>query len=243
MKFLPFPPILFWGMLTLTFMTFWACSEVEEPLPAPIPEVPEEPPPPTTYTFLSLGDSYTIGQGVAEDQRWPNQLGERLKANGRDVTEVNIIAQTGWTTTDLLTAIENEDPGNHDLVSILIGVNNQFQGYSFSIFETEFDELINIAINLAGGRGNVIVVSIPDYGVTPFGASNSQQIAEEIDAYNNYIADYCASAVIPFIDVTGISRDLGDTEMALAPDNLHPSGFQYGQWVEEILPTVLSILE
>lgn len=140
-------------------------------------------------------------------------------------------------------AIEVEAPKNHDLVSLLIGVNNQYQGLSFDQFKTEFDALLNIAIDLANGKKRVFVVSIPDYGLTPFGANNSEQIAEELDMYNNYMETQSNSLEIPFINITEISRDLGNMEGALATDNLHPSGDQYEKWVEEMSPVVVSLLE
>ena len=196
-----------------------------------------------TYTYLALGDSYTIGQGVIEEERWPNQLSAELNGNGKEITNVNIIAQTGWTTTDLLNAIQSENPEKHDIVSLLIGVNNQYQNKPFNLFETEFDSLLNISINLASSIEKVFVVSIPDYGVTPFGANNSQQIAMELDQYNDYMEVKCSSMNIPFINITEISRQLGSSNGALASDNLHPSGYQYGLWVQEILPTVMNLLE
>lgn len=224
-----------------------ACSDqVAEPTvpatPSPLP-----PPPPSspveTYTYLALGDSYTIGQGVEEASRWPNQLRDSLAQDSILLEEVNFIAQTGWTTRRLLDEIQIESPPQHDLVSLLIGVNNQFQRLPFSQFTSEFDSLLTIAEALAQAEGRVFVVSIPDYGVTPFGAPNRERIAEELDDYNAYIAYRCGSRDIPFINITEISRELGASEGALAFDNLHPSGFQYSLWVEEILPTVEELLK
>ena len=216
----------------------WSCSKNDDsPMEMEVIE-------PVEYTYLALGDSYTIGQGVAGDQRWPNQLSERLQEDTTIIiTDVNIIAQTGWTTNNLLSAIEAVAPVNHDFVSLLIGVNNQFQGLPFDVFQVEFDSLLNIAATLADGKENVFVVSIPDYGVTPFGISNSQQIAEELDNYNAYIEERCVAEGVVFVNITEISRTLGAGENALAPDNLHPSGFQYGQWVELILPEVITLLK
>jgi lysophospholipase L1-like esterase len=193
--------------------------------------------------YLALGDSYTIGQGVDEEMRWPNQLAEKLRNARFDIGEVNIIATTGWTTQDLLNGIQKKKPDGHDLVSLLIGVNNQYQKLPFSLYETEFVELLNIAVGLAGGRENVFVVSIPDYGVTPFGSANSAAIGKEIDQYNAYAREKCTELEIPFIDITGISRELGNGEGALAADRLHPSGTQYTQWTEIILPEVVDLLK
>lgn len=196
-----------------------------------------------TINYLALGDSYTIGQSVDPGERWPNQLITVMKENNYKVGELKIIARTGWTTRNLLDAIESEDLGQFNLASLLIGVNNQFQGKPFELFEEEFIELLDKAIDFAGGAENVFVVSIPDYGVTPFGSSNAYQIALELDQYNDYMSDVCDSRDIPFIDITSISRIMGDDNGALAYDNLHPSGQQYSRWVESIYPIVDELLE
>ena len=196
-----------------------------------------------SYTYLALGDSYTIGQGVDEEARWPNQLKTQLKKKLIDLNTVDIIAQTGWTTNDLIRAINAQNPENYDLVSLLIGVNNQYQKKPFSQFEKEFDELLDIAIGLAGGKQSVFVVSIPDYSVTRFGSGNPGGIASEINGYNGYIRQQCLAREILLIDITEISRDLGSTDGALAGDGLHPSGQQYAKWVERILPEVNNLLK
>jgi len=196
-----------------------------------------------TITYLALGDSYTIGQGVSTDMNFPNQLSDSIVGYSGDTVSVDIIARTGWTTGNLLDAIHTQDPVPHDVVSLLIGVNNQFQNQSYFVFQDEFNELLDISINLAGGAENVFVVSIPDYGVTPFGSSNSANIAEALDNYNAYMKGQCDTLEIPFIDVTSISRVLGDTDGALATDDLHPSGLQYSLWVQEMIPVVLPIFE
>ena len=195
-----------------------------------------------TIKYLALGDSYTIGEGVGESERWPNQLTEQLKTLEYEIDTVRIIARTGWTTNNLLRAIDFAEINNFNLVSLLIGVNNQYQNRPFSSFQLELDALLNKSIEIADDANRVFVVSIPDYGVTPFGESNSEKIKQEIDKYNEYIADQCESKNIPFINITEISRELGDSEGALAPDNLHPSGDQYKKWVNEILPVVIELL-
>ena len=192
--------------------------------------------------YLALGDSYTIGQGIETIESWPMQLGVKLSENGFSVEKNEIIAQTGWETTDLLNALADSSLEDYNLVSLLIGVNNQYSNQPFETYTTEFDILLSQAIDLAGPT-RVFVVSIPDYGVTPFGSSNSENIALELDAYNAYAASKCDSLHIAYINITGISRQLGASDGALANDNLHPSSFQYGKWVEEILPIVLEILE
>lgn len=196
-----------------------------------------------SYSYLALGDSYTIGQGVDEEARWPNQLKTELKKKLIDLNTVDIIAQTGWTTNDLIRAINTQKPGQYDLVSLLIGVNNQYQKKPFTQFEKEFDELVDMAIELAGGKQSVFIVSIPDYGVTRFGSGDPNGIGSEINNYNGYIRQQCIKRDILFIDVTGISRDLGSKDGALAGDGLHPSGQQYAKWVEKILPEVNNLLK
>ena len=197
---------------------------------------------PKTLDYLALGDSYTIGEGVPEALRWPNQLAERLRAFDIDLTVVDIIATTGWTTRELLDGIEAADPERHGLVSLLIGVNNQYRKLPFELYEKEFLELLELSVELAGGKENVFVVSIPDYGVTPFGSGDPEGIGKEIDRYNSYARNTCVKQGIPFIDITGISRELGESPGALAPDNLHPSGSQYTRWTEAILPVALELV-
>ncbi len=196
--------------------------------------------------FLALGDSYTIGQGVDISQRWPNQLRAQLIDNEINVYDSKIIARTGWTTSQLIKAIEDEDltflSDQNVMVSLLIGVNNQFQGLDFDDFKTEFDLLLARAMMFAQDKERVFVVSIPDYGVTPFGSGNSEEIGRELDMYNAYMSGQCESLDILYVDITEISRELGDSENALATDNLHPSGFQYSQWVDKIFPLVLEQL-
>ncbi len=197
------------------------------------------------FSFLALGDSYTIGQGVELSESWPFQLKDSLQNTKRKIDKLTVIAKTGWTTRDLLQAIEQEAPSSHDLVSLLIGVNNQFQNRKFSEFQEEFTLLLNIAISLAGNKDKVIVISIPDYGVTPFGSlsGNPSTISNEIDAYNMYIEQQCVERNITFIDVTSISREFGNLSLGLASDSLHPSGFQYGKWIEKIFPEADKLLQ
>ena len=196
-----------------------------------------------TFSFLALGDSYTIGQGVSEEMRWPNQLKDRLEKESVILEKVDIIAQTGWTTSALLNAIAQNQPAQYDLVSLLIGVNNQYQRRPFEEFKEEFKELLEIAINLTGESQSVFVVSIPDYSVTRYGSGNPGGITSDINNYNGFIKIQCEENNIPFVDVTEISRALADSEGALSSDALHPSGYQYSLWVEEIVPVVLELIE
>ena len=202
---------------------------------------PEAIPVKQPVSYLALGDSYTIGEGVEESMRWPNQLRDELQSLNFEVSKTNIIARTGWTTGELLNAIADSSFNGYNLVSLLIGVNNQYRGQSFGVFQTEFDSLLGICIE-AAGKSRVFVLSIPDYGVTPFGSGNREQIAQEIDMYNAYIRQRCEDQCIPFVDVTGISRQLGDSPGSLAGDNLHPSSGQYTKWVEAALPEVVELI-
>lgn len=191
--------------------------------------------------YLALGDSYTIGQSVDTSDRWPIQLDAKLKDEGFAVERTDIIAQTGWKTSDLLNAIEDTNLEDYNLISLSIGVNNQFSGIPFEVYTYEFDELLGRIID-AAGASRVFVVSIPDYGVTPFGSNNSETIAQELDEYNEYARLKCDTLNIPYINITEISRILGASEGALASDNLHPSGTQYALWVDEMIPTVRGLL-
>lgn len=195
------------------------------------------------YSFLALGDSYTIGQGVSQAGSWPYLLQDSLDETKVMLDSLTVIARTGWTTGDLLSAIEDRMPVQHDLVSLLIGVNNQFQNRDFEEFKSEFEALLEIAISLSLDSEKVFVVSIPDYGVTPFGQNNSSVIAQELDKYNTYMQGICSSRNIQFINITEISRSLGNSPQALASDELHPSAFQYAQWVSVMLTVVIALLE
>lgn len=184
--------------------------------------------------FLALGDSYTIGESVSEVERWPMQLAAMLEAVGSPVT-VTIIAQTGWTTDELAAAIEQAAPqGAYDLVSLLIGVNNQYRGRDPSQYQLEFRQLLAQAITFAGGEpGRVIVLSIPDWGVTPFAEGRDLvQIAQEIDTFNALNRAEAEQQGAAYIDVTPISRQAAADPALIASDGLHPSGKMYGAWAE-----------
>lgn len=187
--------------------------------------------------FLALGDSYTIGESVQQNERWPVQLSEALNRKGFRFESPKIIATTGWRTDDLKGAVIAEDPAkDFDLVSLLIGVNNQYQGRSASDYEPEFEELLNMAISFAGGdKEKVFVVSIPDYGYTPFGKEKQATISEEIDAFNSINRSVAEKYGISYFDITPLSRKGFEDPELVASDGLHPSGKQYRLWVEIIL--------
>jgi lysophospholipase L1-like esterase len=190
-----------------------------------------------TKKFLALGDSYTIGESVSEELRWPVQLVNALNQNGNDFQSPTIIATTGWRTDDLKRAIMTANPTkNYDLVSLLIGVNNQYQGKSSNDYVAEFEELLNMAIAFAGGdKSKVFVVSIPDYGFTPFGKEKQKKISEELDEFNRINKMISDKYQVSYFNITPISRKGFDDPELVAADNLHPSAKQYSQWVEVIL--------
>ncbi|MCB0398996.1 MAG: SGNH/GDSL hydrolase family protein [Winogradskyella sp.] len=204
---------------------------------------------PQTYSILSLGDSYTIGQSVCETCRFPEQLKDSLTDRFREDDNFNIqvIAQTGWTTTSLINNINSENPANtYDLVTLLIGVNNQYQNKPFSLYEGEFPLLADKAIELARGNVNsVIVISIPDYAFTPFGQGFgfSPTISEEIDQYNSFAENYCNANGITFINITDITRQGLANPNLVASDGLHPSELAYSLFVERLLPLAIEKIQ
>jgi lysophospholipase L1-like esterase len=211
--------------------------------------------PPINYKILSLGDSYTIGQSVCDECNFPLQLKDSLQTVlYNDTINVEIIAVTGWTTTALINSVnpvlENDSPDNifkdNDIVTLLIGVNNQFQNRPFELYETEFPELVNKAISLTKSQSSndLIVISIPDYAYTPFGQSgpNPSNTTQEIDMYNNFAENFCLENNINFINITDITR-LGLINSDLvASDNLHPSELAYKKFIERIFPVALEKL-
>jgi lysophospholipase L1-like esterase len=236
--------ILFVIASFLFIFAFYNCSDSDSlttktsvNLPPPIVE--ENIPP--QYNYLALGDSYTIGQSVCETCRFPEQLRKKLAdLDPKNLYTSKIIATTGWTTANLISAINAENTAsNYDLVTLLIGVNNQYQNKAFSIYENEFPQLIFKAIALAkGDKSNVIVVSIPDYAFTPFGkqSSNPSKISAEIDKYNAFAQKYCLEQNIEFVSITDITRQGFINPMLVAQDGLHPSELAYSYFVQRILP-------
>ncbi|KAB7767895.1 SGNH/GDSL hydrolase family protein [Xanthomonas maliensis] len=197
--------------------------------------------------YLALGDSYTIGEGVDAAQRWPMQLADGLRAHGWNVGTPEIIATTGWTTDELQAGIAAAAPqGPYDLVSLLIGVNNQYRGWPLDTYRTQFDTLLQHAIALAGEQlRRVFVLSIPDWGLTPFARAQGRdgaQVGAQIDAFNAVAAERCAAASVRFVDITPTSRDGGDAPQMLVDDGLHPSGAMYARWAALALPAAREAL-
>lgn len=193
-----------------------------------------------SQSYLALGDSYTIGTSVAAQESFPYQLVDSLKKEQINLSSIKVIAQNGWTTTDLLQAIEREKLQNkYKFVTLLIGVNNQFRGGSKQVYENEFKVLLETAINFAGGnKKHVFVLSIPDYAVTPFGRNNTE-ISKEIDEFNAINKRITEQTGCYYLDITPISR-LAKNDIALiAQDGLHPSAKMYAMWVFELKKQML----
>ncbi|HWU77132.1 MAG TPA: SGNH/GDSL hydrolase family protein [Rhodanobacter sp.] len=199
-------------------------------------------PPPLRY--LALGDSYTIGEAVAADARWPALLVQNLRQAGVIIGDPRIVAVTGWTTDELAQGMaEAELAPPHDLVTLQIGVNNQYRGRPADEYHTQFTTLLQQAIQLGGNRpGRVVVVSIPDWGVTRFAREQGRdpaQIAVALDHFNRIAADEAGRTGAHFVDITGISRAHPGL---VADDGLHPSAAQYALWVRAIEPLVSQVL-
>ncbi|HEX9460291.1 MAG TPA: SGNH/GDSL hydrolase family protein [Thermoanaerobaculia bacterium] len=196
--------------------------------------------------FLALGDSYTIGESVAVSERWPVELARQLRKNGIDIADPQIIAKTGWTTDELSSAIDAAKPtGPYALVTLLIGVNNQYRGRDAEQYRKEFAALLRRAIAFAGGNPKrVVVVSIPDWGVTPYATGRDRtKIAAEIDRFNAINAAETKRAGARYADVTPVSRHAATEATLVAPDGLHPSAKMYSQWITVILPQAEAALK
>jgi lysophospholipase L1-like esterase len=191
----------------------------------------------THFSFLALGDSYTIGEAVDESQRWPIQLKTILHNKGIVLNEVDIIAQTGWTTDELKRAIDDHKiTRTYNYVSLLIGVNNQYRGNPIDVYEKEFKELLEMAICFSGNNvKQVFVLSIPDWGAMPFADGKDRDaIGKQIDDFNAVNKRISLELGVNYVDITSISRiALIDKEL-VASDGLHPSGKMYGMWANEV---------
>lgn len=202
--------------------------------------------PQKAYQYLALGDSYTIGEMVSPHQRWPSQLVKRLKSNGTEISDPKIIAKTGWTTRDLLNVLDEvEWTGPFNLVTLLIGVNNQYQNLDLMDYQTEFALLLKRAIRLASNDPkDVIVLSIPDWSVTPFAFGRDQmKIRSQIDSFNEVNRSETQLSRAYYFDITTISRYASTDQTFLSEDKLHPSEKMYTEWVDLIFPTAYQILQ
>lgn len=228
--------LVFTGILT-------SCGPALETIPEVINETAEESTKDSLmeYSYLALGDSYTIGEGVSYSERWPVQLVEELKDRGYAVAPPKIVAETGWTTQNLLIAMDNQlyQQRLYDLVSVLIGVNNQYQEKSLEDYELDLNEIFRFAITKSrNGVDGVFALSIPDYGVTPFGGLNAEEISEEIDEFNAVYRRVAEEYGIDFYNITPISREVERNPDLLADDDLHPSGEMYRAWMLYIVDEV-----
>ncbi len=199
--------------------------------------------------YLALGDSYTIGEGLAAGESWPAQLAQALRDKGVAIDEPLIVAQTGWTTDELQTAIQaTELDPPYDLVSLLIGVNTQYRTRPVEEYREQFDALLRLAIGFVGGRvERVLVLSIPDWGVTPFALTEHgrtpAEIAQAVDAFNVAAFEVCARMGVAFLDITPISRECGAQQEMLVADALHPSAAMYLLWARQALPAVRTMVK
>ncbi|MEK9741147.1 MAG: SGNH/GDSL hydrolase family protein [Flavobacteriaceae bacterium] len=206
----------------IVFIFFLNCTVKEKP----------------SYSYLALGDSYTIGESVNENDRWPVQLSKKLNSIGIAFSAPEIIAKTGWTTDELKTGIDNQILNYpYDWVSLMIGVNNQYRNRPIENFKEEFETLIDLALSFNGNnKKRLFVLSIPDWGKMPFAKNrNQEQISREIDDFNQVIYEICALKEVLFIDITPLSRRVENHPEWIGSDGLHPSGLQYTEWVNEIL--------
>ena len=190
----------------------------------------------TQFSLLALGDSYTIGEGVNEDQIWPNQFIKVAYENGVDFSSPRIIAETGWKSYDLINAIESSNfEKKYDYVSLLIGVNNQFNSRPVNEFENDLDKLLIKINNLKKKSGSVLIISIPDWGSSPYGVGfDRNEISNEINSFNNSLKSFANINGLKYVDVTEISRRAINEPNLIAIDNLHPSGIMYLEWAKKI---------
>lgn len=200
----------------------------------------------TPLTYLALGDSYTIGEAVPQAKSFPYQLAARLNRHGLDVGEPTIMATTGWTTGNLIDAVAKRGlAGKHfSFVTLLIGVNDQYQGLGLDNYKTKFQQVLNIAIQFVGGDKNrVFVLSIPDWGVTRFAQGRAAEIGPQIDLFNAINKRISDAAGVHYLNVTTISRCAADDPSLIAEDGLHPSGKMYDLWVQELSLLIIGAWE
>jgi lysophospholipase L1-like esterase len=230
--------------LNITFSSFMvililSCAK-KETYPLPMTDQQN-----TAKTFLALGDSYTIGQNVPSNDNFPNQTVQLLKTSGYEFNPVEIVATTGWTTDELQNNINNRSfTPPYNIVTLLIGVNNQYRGRPVDTYKPEFESLLKQAIQFAGGKADhVIVLSIPDWGVTPFASGRDRdQIAREIDEYNAANKTISENYKVHYIDITPWTREAATDLSLVASDGLHPSANEYKRWSEKLADKIKPLL-
>ncbi|MEB2778378.1 SGNH/GDSL hydrolase family protein [Algoriphagus sp. D3-2-R+10] len=237
-------------ILTLAILGIFSCNSSKNMLPddTDSPMTEDSTDTSNQLTYLALGDSYTIGEGVSDAGRYPSQLVTTLNTETeKSWASPKVIARTGWTVDELDKGIDRADiEGNtYDLVTLSIGVNNQYRGLPIAKFEEEFENMLLRAIGFAGVNNNhIVVLSIPDWGVTPFATQSGRdksKIADEINAYNRIKADICKKHDVTYIDITAQYRSLGAQPDMLAADGLHPSAKMYGLWTDKLFEQVKMI--
>jgi lysophospholipase L1-like esterase len=199
-----------------------------------------------THSYLALGDSYTIGESVLPSENFPNQTVQLLTQSGYNFKSPEIIAKTGWTTDELQNSINSHTfTPPYDIVTLLIGVNNQYRGRPVDTYKPEFENLLRQAIQFAGGKtDHVIVLSIPDWGVTPFANGRDRaQIAREIDEYNSANKTISENYKVNFIDITSLTREAANDLSLLAADGLHPSAKEYKRWSEKLADKIKALIQ
>ncbi len=224
------------------FVSFTACSKNNNINNSPAAMNTND----TGKRYLALGDSYTIGQSVAENERFPAQTVALLRAQNISIKDPQYIAITGWTTANLMTAINTQNPqGPFDLVTLLIGVNDQYQGVDTATYRTRFTQLLNKAVQLAGGKAShVFVLSIPDYSVTPFvQQADKARVRREVDLFNAINKQVTLQNNIAYIDITPSTRQAETNASLIANDGLHPSGLEYKKWAEMLAPLIKQVLQ
>ena len=199
-----------------------------------------------TLNYLALGDSYTIGEAVPQAESFPYQLASSLNANSFRVQPPTIIAATGWTTDNLIYAISRSDihSKKYDFVTLLIGVNDQYQHLSTDNYQTKFTDVLNTAISFANNDASrVFVLSIPDWGVTPFANGQESTIGPDIDRFNAINKSISQKAGVNYLDITSISRMAATDLTLIAPDGLHPSAKMYAMWIGQLAPMIAASLK
>ncbi len=228
--------------LYMMFSQLLSCTPAER-----IPDNDPPPPPPAggnAKTWLALGDSYTIGQGVDAADRFPTQTVNLLRQAGIHINVPDYIASTGWTTSMLTSQLQSQNPVEYDVVSLLIGVNDQYMTHDTSQYRQRFTHILQKAIQLARGKkGNVFVLSIPDYSVTPFAQySDTARIRQEIDWFNAINRQVTAQFQCPYLDITPSTREALYDRTLLAADGLHPSKIEYRKWAVRLVPEVEAVV-